>query len=108
MTCAECEAAAEKRLHGVYRMDCVDCCARLVLSARPSRPHAGAMLAAIERWLLAQSPPPFAISDVTARARAMLPEVEAKEAAYKARSMQVATQTLTDLRSSLLARSGAK
>ena len=66
------------------------------------------MLAAIERWLLAQSPPPFAIADVTAKAREMLPEVEAREAACKARSAQVATEALTAMRSSILARSGAK
>lgn len=108
MSCADCESSATRRWHGTYRMDCLGCCARLVLSARPSRPHAGAMLAAIERWLLAQSPPPFAISDVTAKAREMLPEVEAREAAYRALSHQVATHTLAAIRSSILARSGAK
>lgn len=79
MSCAECESFATRRWHGTYRMDCLACCARLVLSARPSRPHAGAMLAAIERWLLAQSPPPFAISDVTARARETLPQLQQQE-----------------------------
>jgi hypothetical protein len=34
---------------GVYDLMCLDCCARLVLSARPSKAIAGAMLAAIER-----------------------------------------------------------
>lgn len=33
----------------VYDLKCLDCCARLVLSARPSKAQAGAMLAVIER-----------------------------------------------------------
>ena len=98
MTCAECEAAARKRLHGTYLMGCLECCARLVLSARPSRPHAGAMLAAIERWLTAQTVPPFTVADVTAKAREILPALEA-------RSASVATDALATMRSSILARS---
>ena len=31
-------------------MGCLACCTRLVLSAYPSKPHAAAMLAAIERF----------------------------------------------------------
>lgn len=42
------------------------------------------MLAAIERWLLQQSPPPFAIADVTARARELLPSIEQRERERKA------------------------
>ncbi len=34
---------------GVYDLMCLDCCARLVLSARPSKAQAAAMLGAIER-----------------------------------------------------------
>lgn len=33
----------------VYDLTCLDCCARLVLSARPDKAKAGAMLAVIER-----------------------------------------------------------
>ena len=34
---------------GVYDLMCLDCCARLVLSVRPDKAKAGAMLAVIER-----------------------------------------------------------
>ncbi len=50
MTCPECELAATRKHHGVYRMHCAQCCARLVASARPSRQHQEAMLAAIARF----------------------------------------------------------
>jgi len=32
-----------------YDLKCLDCCVRLVLSARPSKAHAAGMLACIER-----------------------------------------------------------
>lgn len=38
------------RSGGLYRMQCLDCCVRLVLSAWPSRARAAGMLAAIERF----------------------------------------------------------
>lgn len=38
-----------------YRLTCIDCCARLVLSARPSKEHAVAMLEAVGRHI--GSPP---------------------------------------------------
>lgn len=44
VTCEQCDAAG-----GVYRLDCQRCCARLVLSTRPSRSKASAMLAVIQR-----------------------------------------------------------
>ena len=50
MTCKPCAAAANKPVSAVYDLTCVDCCARLVLSARPSKPNASAMLAAIARF----------------------------------------------------------
>ena len=46
MKCLNCETAKEKPWHG-YSMTCPQCCCRLVLSARPSKPHAAGMLAAI-------------------------------------------------------------
>lgn len=50
MTCAACQSATQYRHSGLYHLDCLECCARLVLSAYPSKPHASAMLAAIERF----------------------------------------------------------
>lgn len=49
MTCDACEAAALRPTSGLYRANCVECCARLVASAYPLKPHAAAMLAVIER-----------------------------------------------------------
>jgi hypothetical protein len=34
----------------MYHIGCLECCARLVMSARPSKPRAGGMLAAIARY----------------------------------------------------------
>lgn len=48
--CDACESAAKKRLSGVYRFTCVQCCARLVLSAHPNKRQASALLAAILRF----------------------------------------------------------
>lgn len=50
MTCSACEAARERRYSGgLYRLECLDCCVRLVASTWPSRERAAAMLAVIER-----------------------------------------------------------
>ena len=112
MTCRECESSRTRRWHGGYDLACLPCCARLVLSAHPSRPHAGAMLAAVERWLLQQSPPPFSVKDVTTKAREMLPaflqQRAEQEAAQEALSRSVAAKALTTLRRSTAGRSGAK
>ena len=35
---------------GVYDLACLDCCARLVMSAHPDRRAAGMLMAAIERY----------------------------------------------------------
>ena len=35
---------------GVYQLQCLDCCARLVMSAHPDRRAAGMLMAAIERY----------------------------------------------------------
>lgn len=48
--CPACQAAATRPLSGQYRMQCLACCTRLVLSAHPSKPQAAAMLAAIGRF----------------------------------------------------------
>ncbi|MCW5284994.1 hypothetical protein [Verminephrobacter eiseniae] len=48
--CEQCQRAQTNKGWGCYRMQCLQCCARLVASARPSRPHQEAMLAAIERF----------------------------------------------------------
>ena len=53
--CLPCATFAQNPKHGGYRMQCLECCTRLVLSAYPSKPLAGAMLAAIERSKLAPS-----------------------------------------------------
>ena len=47
MTCAACESSKEQRWHGVYQLQCTECCARLVISARPNKRFQEAMLAAI-------------------------------------------------------------
>lgn len=50
MTCQQCESSRQRPHSGAYSFKCVACCCRLVLSAYPSKPHAAAMLAAIERF----------------------------------------------------------
>ena len=50
MTCKPCLHAQQRPHSGLYSLACVECCCRLVLSTHPSKPHAAAMLAAIERF----------------------------------------------------------
>ena len=50
MTCSACDLSRGRPTCGAYRFQCLDCCTRLVLSAYPSKSHAAAMLAAIERF----------------------------------------------------------
>lgn len=50
MTCPHCQSYAEQPHYGGYQATCVQCCARLVMSAYPSKLHAMAMLAAIARF----------------------------------------------------------
>lgn len=50
MTCEQCELSKQRPLSGVYSLKCVECCARLVLTAHPDKRQAQAMLAAIERF----------------------------------------------------------
>lgn len=47
--CRNCEQAKIKN-HGLFDFACIDCCARLVASARPSRVHQESMFCAIERF----------------------------------------------------------
>lgn len=47
MKCAACTSSREQRWHGVYQLQCTECCARLVISARPNKRFQEAMLAAI-------------------------------------------------------------
>ena len=51
MTCEACQASTSTAYTtgGLYRFTCLQCCARLVLSAHPSKAQASAMLAAIAR-----------------------------------------------------------
>lgn len=49
MTCAACASVQSGRLGGRYDFRCVQCCARLVISARPLKHAQWAMLAAIAR-----------------------------------------------------------
>ena len=70
----ECTACASslRQLHsGAYRLHCLDCCARLVLSTRPSREHAAGMLEAIRRFLAQNAGITWTTADVAARARQM-------------------------------------
>lgn len=68
--CLACEAASV-RLSGQYRMDCLDCCARLVASAYPNRKAASAMMAVVKRHI-ARSAPTFGPADVTESVRQLL------------------------------------
>lgn len=48
--CPACESSRQQPHSGQYRMQCLACCTRLVLSAHPSKPQAASMLAAIARF----------------------------------------------------------
>jgi len=50
MTCQQCESSKQRPHSGAYSFKCVECCSRLVLSARPDKRLAASMLAAIERF----------------------------------------------------------
>ena len=47
--CPQCARAAHRPHAGDYQARCLDCCARLVRSARPDRRMASALLAAVAR-----------------------------------------------------------
>ena len=47
--CPQCAAATSMTHSGDYRASCIECCARLMRSARPNRRMASVLLAAIAR-----------------------------------------------------------
>lgn len=47
MTCPSCQARASTQHSGLYNFKCLECCVRLVQSARLDRHQAGNMLASI-------------------------------------------------------------
>lgn len=53
MTPSECQACLQAQSRatsgGAYRMQCLECCARLVRSTHPNRNHAAGMLELIDR-----------------------------------------------------------
>jgi hypothetical protein len=51
-------------IHGGYQMDCLQCCARLVVSARPLRQQQQALLAAIARALARMPVKPFGRDEI--------------------------------------------
>lgn len=67
MTCPACASSTSPQTSGVYEAACLDCCARLVLSAHPNKRQAMALMAAIERFPMAPSR-----ADVLARVRELL------------------------------------
>lgn len=50
MTCKHCLTASTRPHSGAYDFGCLECCARLVLTTRPSIEQRTAMLAAISRF----------------------------------------------------------
>lgn len=69
--CTACASSLRQPHSGAYRLHCLDCCARLVLSTRPSREHAAGMLEAIRRFLSRDPSIEWTTADVAARARQM-------------------------------------
>lgn len=49
LECKSCAAHLANPKSGLYQVDCLQCCARLVLSARPDKRKAEVMLAVIAR-----------------------------------------------------------
>lgn len=49
MPCEPCNRRSMNANSGRYSMECLECCAALVMSAHPSKAQAGAMLLAIDR-----------------------------------------------------------
>ena len=72
--CAACESSKRLPASGAYSMACVECCARLVLSTRPSREHAAGMLEAIRRHLARTPGISWTTADVASRARQIAAE----------------------------------
>lgn len=74
--CTACASSLRQPHSGAYRLHCLDCCARLVLSTRPSREHAAGMLEAIRRFLAQNAGITWTTADVAARARQMGGQVD--------------------------------
>ncbi len=49
ITCPDCTTSSTNPTHGVYNLECVMCCSRLVVSLRPSKLHQESMLEVIRR-----------------------------------------------------------
>lgn len=69
--CPACESSRQRPPGGLYRMQCLECCARLVASTYPNRKAAAAMMVVVKRHI-ARCAPTFGPADVTERARQML------------------------------------
>lgn len=69
--CSACESFGRRPSGGQYRMQCLECCARLVASTYPNRQAAAAMMVVVKRNI-ARFAPTFGPADVTERARQML------------------------------------
>lgn len=50
MKCSACMRSEKRPACGAYRLQCMACCTRLVLSAYPSKTQAAVMLEAIARF----------------------------------------------------------
>ena len=74
--CTACASSLRQPHSGAYRLHCLDCCVRLVLSTRPSREHAAGMLEAIRRFLAQNAGITWTTADVAARARQMAGQVD--------------------------------
>lgn len=68
--CPACEASKIKP-SGLYHLDCLACCARLVASAYPNRRAASAMMAVVKRHI-ARSALTFGPADVTESVRQLV------------------------------------
>ncbi len=47
MTCPHCTSSKKQPRHGGYSLTCLECCGRLVISARPNKRFQEVMLATI-------------------------------------------------------------
>lgn len=68
MTCTNCTTALTAKHWGGYDFACVQCCARLVLSAHPNKALAAGHLAAIARF--PQSPKRAAVLQCVSQMKA--------------------------------------
>lgn len=71
MACPDCTTAAQRPEWGGYRMQCLECCARLVAKTAPDRHQAAVMLAAV-RLAIRHLQPGFTVAAVSEKARELL------------------------------------